>query len=65
MSPDGTFPTICRQCDMRCGIRVQIAGGRAVRITGLEAHPQNHGRLCPRAPPPSSWRITPKGCCAL
>ncbi len=50
MPADGTFPTICRQCDMRCGIRVKIAGGRAVRITGLQSHPLNRGRLCPKGP---------------
>jgi anaerobic selenocysteine-containing dehydrogenase len=35
---------------MRCGILVQLAGGRIVRITGLEAHPQNRGRVCPKGP---------------
>jgi len=50
MTANGTIPTICRQCDMRCGIRVKVEGGRAVRITGLEGHAQNHGRLCPKGP---------------
>jgi anaerobic selenocysteine-containing dehydrogenase len=48
MQGSGTIPTICRQCDMRCGIRVEMVGGRAVRITGLKSHPQNRGRLCPK-----------------
>jgi anaerobic selenocysteine-containing dehydrogenase len=50
MTTAGTIPTICRQCDMRCGIQVKVVGGRIVRITGLEAHPQNRGRLCPKGP---------------
>jgi len=50
MRTDGTIPTICRQCDMRCGILVKLAGGRIVRISGMAAHPQNLGRLCPKGP---------------
>jgi len=33
MISEGTVPTICRQCDMRCGILVKIASGRIVRVT--------------------------------
>ncbi len=46
----GTLPTICRQCDMRCGIEVGVEQGRITRITGMKAHPQNRGRLCPKGP---------------
>lgn len=44
----GSIPTICRQCDMRCGIKVDIENDRMVRISGLDSHPQNEGRVCPK-----------------
>jgi anaerobic selenocysteine-containing dehydrogenase len=47
---DGTVSTVCRQCDMRCGIEVRVESGRIAGISGLKAHPQNRGRLCPKAP---------------
>ena len=47
---NGSIPTICRQCDMRCGIRVAVKEGRITGISGLKAHPQNRGRLCPKGP---------------
>ncbi|HEC62511.1 MAG TPA: hypothetical protein ENI27_09720 [bacterium] len=46
----GILPTICRQCDMHCGINVEIENGKIVKISGLKSHPQNQGRLCPKAP---------------
>ncbi len=45
---DGSVGTICRQCDMRCGIYALVENGRIVKITGMKAHPQNNGRLCPK-----------------
>ena len=50
MTGEGAFPTICRQCDMRCGLLVELTGARLSRITGLKTHPQNRGRLCPKGP---------------
>jgi len=47
---NGTIPTICRQCDMRCGIEAVVENGRIAKITGMKAHPQNRGRLCPKGP---------------
>ncbi len=46
----GILPTICRQCDMHCGINVHIENGKLVKISGLKEHPQNKGRLCPKGP---------------
>ena len=46
----GVLPTICRQCDMHCGINVHIENGKLVRISGLKVHPQNKGQLCPKGP---------------
>ena len=42
----GTIETLCRQCDMRCGLKVHIENGKIVDITGLDTHPQNRGRIC-------------------
>jgi anaerobic selenocysteine-containing dehydrogenase len=35
---------------MRCGIEARIRDGRIDGITGMKAHPQNRGRLCPKGP---------------
>jgi anaerobic selenocysteine-containing dehydrogenase len=35
---------------MRCGIEVVVENGRIAKITGMKAHPQNRGRLCPKGP---------------
>jgi len=35
---------------MRCGIHAVVEKNRIVKITGLKAHPQNRGRLCPKGP---------------
>ena len=47
---NGVIPTICRQCDMHCGINVHIENGTVVKITGLDSHPENRGRVCPKGP---------------
>jgi formate dehydrogenase (coenzyme F420) alpha subunit len=47
---DGTVASICRQCDMHCGIEVHIEAGKIRKISGLKTHPQNEGRLCPKGP---------------
>ena len=43
---NGTVPTLCRQCDMHCGINVHFKNGKIIDITGLESHPQNKGKIC-------------------
>ncbi len=47
---DGIVPTLCRQCDMRCGIDVHIRGGRITKISGRKSHPENSGRVCAKGP---------------
>ena len=47
---NGVVPTLCRQCDMRCGINCHIRDGRITKITGLTGDVEGHGRLCPKAP---------------
>ena len=40
--------TDCTLCYHSCGCRVTVEEGRAVKIKGLESHPLNKGRLCPK-----------------
>jgi formate dehydrogenase (coenzyme F420) alpha subunit len=40
--------TDCTLCYHSCGCRVTVEDGRAVKIKGLESHPLNKGRLCPK-----------------
>jgi len=40
--------TDCTLCYHSCGTRVMVEGGKAVKVRGLESHPLNKGRLCPR-----------------
>lgn len=46
---NGVVHTLCRQCDMHCGIKVHLAEGAIARITGDKDHPLNRGRICPKA----------------
>ncbi len=40
--------TDCTLCYHSCGCRVTVEDGKAVKIKGLESHPLNKGRLCPK-----------------
>jgi anaerobic selenocysteine-containing dehydrogenase len=40
--------TDCTLCYHSCGTRVTVENGTAVKIKGLESHPLNAGRLCPK-----------------
>ncbi|MBW1850961.1 MAG: molybdopterin-dependent oxidoreductase [Deltaproteobacteria bacterium] len=40
--------TDCTLCYHSCGTRVTVENGKAIKIRGLEAHPINKGRLCPK-----------------
>lgn len=44
-----THRTLCRMCDDRCGIRVDIEDGRVVAISGDPDHLYNRGRVCIKA----------------
>ncbi len=45
---DGTVSTLCRQCDMHCGIKVQVENGRLTKISGDKGHPIGRGKICPK-----------------
>lgn len=40
--------TDCTLCYHSCGTRVTVENEKAVKIKGLESHPLNAGRLCPK-----------------
>ena len=40
--------TDCTLCYHSCGARVTVEDGKATKIRGLESHPINKGRLCPK-----------------
>ena len=40
--------TDCTLCYHSCGTKVTVEEGKAVKIRGLESHPLNKGRLCPK-----------------
>ena len=40
--------TDCTLCYHSCGCKVTVENGKAIKIEGLESHPLNRGRLCPK-----------------
>jgi len=40
--------TDCTLCYHSCGTKVTVEDGRAVKVRGLEFHPLNKGKLCPK-----------------
>jgi anaerobic selenocysteine-containing dehydrogenase len=40
--------TDCTLCYHSCGCRVTVEDGKAVKVEGLESHPLNRGKLCPK-----------------
>jgi anaerobic selenocysteine-containing dehydrogenase len=40
--------TDCTLCYHSCGTKVTVEDGKAVKVKGLESHPLNRGRLCPK-----------------
>ncbi|BAN49822.1 sulfite reductase subunit alpha [Metapseudomonas resinovorans] len=41
-----TVRSVCPYCGVGCGIVMEVAGNRVVKVTGDKAHPSNFGRLC-------------------
>ncbi|RWR27289.1 reductase [Sinirhodobacter populi] len=38
--------SVCPYCGVGCGIVMEVAGGRIVKVSGDKEHPTNFGRLC-------------------
>ncbi|MDG9925325.1 MULTISPECIES: bifunctional nitrate reductase/sulfite reductase flavoprotein subunit alpha [unclassified Pseudomonas] len=43
---DKTIRSVCPYCGVGCGIVMQVAGGKVVKVAGDKQHPSNFGRLC-------------------
>jgi sulfite reductase (NADPH) flavoprotein alpha-component len=41
-----TVKSVCPYCGVGCGIVMEVAAGRVVKLTGDKSHPANFGRLC-------------------
>ncbi|HEX7854375.1 MAG TPA: bifunctional nitrate reductase/sulfite reductase flavoprotein subunit alpha [Sphingobium sp.] len=41
-----TVKSVCPYCGVGCGILMEVADNRIVKITGDKSHPTNFGRLC-------------------
>ncbi|WP_138751297.1 sulfite reductase subunit alpha [Paenibacillus sinopodophylli] len=41
-----TVKSVCPYCGVGCGIVLEVADNRVVKVTGDKEHPTNHGRLC-------------------
>ena len=43
-------PTMCDICSpgMHCGINAYVKDGTVIKIEGMDGHPVNDGRLCPK-----------------
>ncbi|MHC5351423.1 molybdopterin-dependent oxidoreductase [Metapseudomonas furukawaii] len=41
-----TIRSVCPYCGVGCGILMQVAQGRVVKVSGDKEHPANFGRLC-------------------
>ena len=38
--------SVCPYCGVGCGIVIEVAGQRAIKVSGDKTHPTNFGRLC-------------------
>ncbi len=45
---NGTVQTMCRMCDTRCAVKIQIDNGIMTDVTPDANHPVNEGRMCVR-----------------
>jgi anaerobic selenocysteine-containing dehydrogenase len=43
---NGTIPTLCRQCGIRCGMNVHIRDGAIVDFSAPDEHPANREPIC-------------------
>lgn len=38
--------SVCPYCGVGCGLRMEVADGKVVKVSGDKSHPSNFGRLC-------------------
>src|SRR5690242_18786467 len=46
--PERWIATTCGYCSVGCGMEVGVRAGRAVAVRGMDSHPVNAGKLCPK-----------------
>ncbi len=44
--PNSSIKTVCPYCGVGCGLVMEVAEGKVVKVTGDRSHPSNFGRLC-------------------
>ncbi len=44
--PDTTVRSVCPYCGTGCGLLLEVAGNRIIKVSGDKNHPANRGRLC-------------------
>ena len=55
-----TVSTLCRQCDMHCGITVQFRDGRPEKVAGLKTNPFSRGFICAKGKAVLDWVTHPQ-----
>jgi len=46
--PERWVATTCGYCSVGCGMEIGVRGNRAVAVRGIDSHPVNAGKLCPK-----------------
>lgn len=46
MNANKTVKSVCPYCGVGCGIVMEVAGPRVIKVSGDKQHPTNFGRLC-------------------
>lgn len=46
--PERWVATTCGYCSVGCGMEIGVKAGRAVAVRGIDSHPVNAGKLCPK-----------------
>ena len=58
--PNGSIPTLCRQCAHHCGIFVHVKDGRVAGVSGNKSHHENQGMVCPKGREIPEWVYHPE-----
>lgn len=46
VSSNKTVNTVCPYCGVGCGMSLEVADGKVIKVFGNKQHPSNFGRLC-------------------
>ncbi|HMW73106.1 MAG TPA: hypothetical protein PKD17_14865, partial [Cellvibrionaceae bacterium] len=45
-APSKTVASVCPYCGVGCGMLMEVADNKVVKLSGNKQHPANFGRLC-------------------